>query len=50
MVEMAIFNMQRAITLKTRKTRVTVNVFCMSSHGVTFVSSFMKIYQVVLKL
>ena len=34
MVEMAIFNNQRAITLKVGKTRVTVHVFCMSSHGV----------------
>ena len=33
-VEMAIFNIQRAITLKVGKQRVTVNVFCMSSYGV----------------
>ena len=40
MVEMAIFNIQRAITRKTRKTRVTVNVFCMSSHGVNICVKF----------
>ena len=34
MVEMAIFDIQRAITLKVGKIRVTVHVFCMSSHGV----------------
>ena len=33
MVEMAIFNIQRAITLKVGK-QITVHVFCMSSHGV----------------
>ena len=40
MVEMAIFNIQRAITLKVGKTRVTVNVFCMSSHGVNICVKF----------
>ena len=44
------FQYSKGNNSKTRKTRVTVNVFCMSSHGVTFVSSFMKICQVVLKL
>ena len=34
MVEMTIVNIQRAIALKVGKTRVTVHVFCMSSHGV----------------
>ena len=29
-----IVNTQRAITPKSRKTRVTVHVFCTSSHGV----------------
>ena len=29
-----IVNTQRAITPKVEKTRVTVHVFCMSSHGV----------------
>ena len=37
MVEMAIFNIQRAIS---RKTRVTVDVFCMSSHGVNICVKF----------
>ena len=40
MVEMAIFNIQRAITLKSGKTRVTVDVFCMSSHGVNICVKF----------
>ena len=39
MVETAIFNTQRAIT-KSRKTRGTVNVFCMSSHGVNICVKF----------
>ena len=41
------FQYSKGNNSKTRKTRVTVNVFCMSSHGVTFVSSLMKICQVV---
>ena len=40
MVEMAIFNIQRAITLKVAKQRVTVHVFCMSSHGVNICVKF----------
>ena len=44
------FQYSKGNNSKTRKTRVTSNVFCMSCHGVTFVSSFMKICQVVLKL
>ena len=40
MVEMAIYNNQRAITLKIGKQRVTVNVFCMSSHGVNICVKF----------
>ena len=39
MVEMAIFNIQRAITI-SRKTRVTINVFCMSSHGINICVKF----------
>ena len=39
MVEMAIFNIQRAITLKVGK-RVTVYVFCMSSHVVNICVKF----------
>ena len=46
MVEMAIFNIQREI----RTARVTVNVFCTYLMVLTFVSSFMKMCQVVLKL
>ena len=49
-MEMAIFNIQRAITLKVAITRVMVHVFCMSSHSDNIVSSFMKICQAVLKL
>ena len=44
MVEMAIFNIQRAITLKVG------NQELLSLMVLTFVSSFMKICQVVLKL
>ena len=40
MVEMAIFNIQRAITLKVAKQRVMVHVFCMSSHGVNICIKF----------
>ena len=40
MVEMAIFNIQRAITLKVAKQRVMVHVFCMSSHGVNICVKF----------
>ena len=40
MVEMAIFKIQRTITLKSRKTRVTIHVFCMSSHGVNICVKF----------
>ena len=43
MVEMAIFNIQRAITLKVGKQDVI-------SWRLTFVSSFIKICQAVLKL
>ena len=44
------FQYSKGNNSKRRKTRVTVDVFCTSSHGVTFVSSFMKIYQAVSKL
>ena len=49
MVEMAIFNIQRAITLKVGK---ELWLMCSACHlmVLTFVSSFMKICQVVLKL
>ena len=40
MVKMAIFNIQRAITLKVGKTRVMVHVFCTSSHGVNICVKF----------
>ena len=40
MVEMAIFNIQRAITLKVEKTRVTAHVLCMSFHGVNIYVKF----------
>ena len=39
MVEMAIFNIQRAITVKVGK-QDTVHVFCMSSHGVNICVKF----------
>ena len=50
MVEMAIFNTQRAITLKVGKQEL--RFMCSACHlmMLTFVSSFMKICQVVLKL
>ena len=50
MVEMAIFNIQRAITLKVGKQEL--RFMCSACHlmVLTFVSSFMKICQVVLKL
>ena len=50
MVEMAIFNIQRAITLKVGKQEL--QFMCSACHlmMLTFVSSFMKICQVVLKL
>ena len=38
-MQMAIFNIQRAIT-KSRKTRVTVRVSSMSSHGVNICVKF----------
>ena len=48
MVNMTIFNIQRAITLKVGKQDLYGSVvFCMPSHSV---SSFMKICQAVLKL
>ena len=40
MVEMAIFNIQRAITVKVGKQDFTVHVFCMSSHGVNICVKF----------
>ena len=50
MVEMAIFNIQRAITLKVGKQEL--RFMCSTCHlmVLTFVSSFMKICQAVLKL
>ena len=50
MVEMAIFNIQRAITLKVGKQEL--QFMCSTCHlmVLTFVSSFMKICQAVLKL
>ena len=50
MVEMAIFNIQRAITLKVGKHEL--RFMCLACHlmVLTFVSSFMKICQAVLKL
>ena len=50
MVEMAIFNIQRAITLKVGKQELWF--MCSACHlmVLTFVSSFMKICQAVLKL
>ena len=50
MVEMAIFNIQRAITVKVGKQEL--RFMCSACHliVVTFVSSFMKICQEVLKL
>ena len=49
-VEMAIFNIQRAITLKVGKQEL--RFMCSECHlmVLTFVSSFMKICQVGLKL
>ena len=44
------FQYSKGNNCKSRKTRVTVHVFCVSSHGVNIVSSFMKICQAVLKL
>ena len=44
------FQYSKGNNSKIRKPRVTVNVFCMSLMVLTFVSSFMKICQVVLKL
>ena len=41
------FQYSKGNNSKSRKTRVTVHVFCMPSHSV---SSFMKICQAVLKL
>ena len=50
MVEMAIFNIQRAITLKVGKQEL--RFMCSACHlmVLTFVSSFMKICRAVLKL
>ena len=50
MVEMAIFNIQRAITLKVGKQQS--RSMCSAYHlmVLTFVSSFMKIFQAGLKL
>ena len=50
MVEMAIFNIQRAITLKVGKQELWF--MCSACHlmVLTFVSSFMKICKAVLKL
>ena len=50
MVEMAIFNIQRTITLKVGKQELWL--MCSASHlmVLTFVSSFMKICQMELKL
>ena len=50
MVEMAIFNIQRAITLKVRKQEL--RLMCSACHlmELTFVSSFMKIRQAIFKL
>ena len=50
MVDMAIFNIQRAITLKVAKQEL--RFMCSARHlmVLTFVSSFMKICQAVLKL
>ena len=50
MVEMAIFNIQTAITLKVGKQEL--RLMCSACHlmVLTFVSSFIKICQVVLKL
>ena len=50
MVEMAIFNIQRAITLKVGKQEL--QFICSVCHlmVLTFVSSFMKICQAVFKL
>ena len=41
------FQYSKGNNSKSRKTRVTIHVFCMSSHGV---NSFMKICPAVLKL
>ena len=50
MVEMAIYNIRRAITLKVGKQEL--RLMCSACHlmVLTFVSSFMKICQVILKL
>ena len=50
MVEMALFNIQRATTLKVAKQKLLF--MCSACHlmVLTFVSSFMKICQAVLKL
>ena len=50
MVEMAIFNIQRAITLKLEKQELLFMCSVCHLMVLTFVSSFMKICQVVLKL
>ena len=44
------FQYSKGNNCKSRKTRVTVHVFCMSSHGVNICVKFHKICQVVLKL
>ena len=50
MVEMAIFNIKRAITLKVGKPELRFMCYACHLMVLTFVSSFMKICQVVLKL
>ena len=50
MVEMAIFNIQRAIHLKVGKQELRFISSACHLMGLTFVSSFKKICQVVLKL
>ena len=49
MVEMAIFNIQRAITLKVGKQELRF-VFCMSSHGVNICVKFHENMSRVFKL
>ena len=50
MVEMAIFNIQRAITLKVAKQELRFMCSAYQLMVLTFVSSFMKICQAVFKL
>ena len=44
------FQYSKSDNSKSRQTRVTVHVFCMTSHGVNISVKFMKICQAVLKL